>query len=150
METVSKKGRKYLILWAAFCLLVTALGVLLPVKQMRSLGLAGANQANLRTSTGELRDGSLLEFTMELPSEEAEQIGFFFTVNHHTDLEGQLSLRAIQGEHTVGEQQYALEELTEDQFLFVPLALTSGDGERSKDLTVQIFTDAKDRAFRVA
>lgn len=145
METVSKKGRKYLILWAAFCLLVTALGVLLPVKQMRSLGLAGANQANLRTSTGELRDGSLLEFTMELPSEEAEQIGFFFTVNHHTDLEGQLSLRAIQGEHTVGEQQYALEELTEDQFLFVPLALTSGDGERSKDLTVQIFTDAKDR-----
>lgn len=143
METGSKKGKKYLLLWTAFCLLVTAAGMLLPVRQTRSLGLAGANQANLRTATEELTDGNLLEFTLELPSEEAEQIGFFFTVNRHTDLKGQLYIRAFQGDHAAGEQRYALEELTEDQFLFVPLSLTSGTDEGPGSLTVQIFTDAE-------
>ena len=143
MKIRLEKGKKYLLLWTLFCLLVTAAGMLLPVRQLRSLGLEGANQANLRSATEELRDGKVLEFTLELPSEEAEQIGFFFRVHPYEHLKGKLHMLALAGDRPVGEQWYDLEELTEDQFLFVPMDLEPQAEEEPPVLTVQITSDAE-------
>lgn len=143
MEIRLKNGKRYLFLWAVFCLLVAAAGMLLPVRQLCSLGLEGANQANLRSTTEELKDGKQLEFTLELPSGQAEQIGFFFAFHKYEHLKGQLYMLALEGDRPVGEQQYDLEELTEDQFLFVPLSLDQKEEEALPVLTVQIWTDAE-------
>ena len=54
-----EKKKRYLLIWSIFCLLVTAIGVGMPVSQTTSLGLEGANQANLKTVTEELTEGCL-------------------------------------------------------------------------------------------
>jgi len=116
-----EKKKKYLAGWISLCLLAVLIGIAVPVMQTRSLGLEGANQANLRSATEELTDGRVLEFELELPSDTASQIGFFFTVNKHTFEEGTLRLMAFDGDTLIGGREYALKELTEDQFLFVEL-----------------------------
>ena len=45
-----EKKERYLLLWACVCLAVTLAGMLMPVKSIRSQGLEGANQANLKSS----------------------------------------------------------------------------------------------------
>lgn len=56
-----KNRNKYLVVWAVICLLVVIIGIALPVTRNCSLGLEGANQANLRKATEELTEGSILD-----------------------------------------------------------------------------------------
>ena len=42
-----EKKKRYLLYWAVVCLLVFIIGAAIPRSEMRSLGLEGANQANL-------------------------------------------------------------------------------------------------------
>lgn len=115
------KNKKYLAVWALVCLAVVLIGTAIPVSQTRSLGLEGANQANLCTATEELTAGRVLEFELELPTDTAQQIGFFFATNGHEFSGGALRLMAYDGGTLIGGREFALEELTEDQFLFVDL-----------------------------
>lgn len=116
-----ERKKKYLAVWALLCLAVVLIGTAIPVTQARSLGLEGANQANLSSATEELTAGHVLEFELEMPADTARQIGFFFTTNEHEFSEGTLRLLAFDGDSLIGGREYALEELTEDQFLFVNL-----------------------------
>jgi len=136
MEILRSKG--FLWKWAIFCLLAVFVGIAIPVTKMQSIGLEGANQANLLEATDELTSGKLLEFVLEPPTNQAEQIGFFFTTNKHVFTDGILSLTALDAgqNQVVGKQEFALRDLEEDQFLFVKLERTP------KTLKVQIETDA--------
>ena len=49
-----EKKKRYLLYWAVVCLLVFIIGAAIPRSEMRSLGLEGANQANLKNATEEL------------------------------------------------------------------------------------------------
>lgn len=141
---VKPDGKKqYLILWAVLCLLITLAGILMPVTQSRSLGLEGANQANLNSATEELTEGRLLEFKIEPPSDTVQQIGFFFTVNRHEFKEGKLKILALDGETLIGGQEFALKELTEDQFLFIPLTFQELE-QIPEQITIRICSDAPD------
>ena len=71
-------GKKHLLIWAVCCLLITAAGIAYPVTSARSLGLEGANQANMVSRTEELTAGRVLEFVLEPPADTAEEIGFSF------------------------------------------------------------------------
>lgn len=115
------KKRKYLAGWIAICVLLVLAGIAVPVTEPRALGLEGANQANLRSATEELTEGHVLEFEVDPPTDTASQIGFFFTVNHHEFEKGVLEIQAFDGEELIGSSEFALEELTEDQFLFTEL-----------------------------
>lgn len=140
-----KPGNKkqYLIFWALICLTVVIAGILIPVRQMRSLGLEGANQANLKSATEELTKGRILEFTMEPPSDTVEQIGFFFHTNGHAFESGTLRILALDKETVIGGKEFDLKELKEDQFLFIPLPFEELDSIPSI-LTVRIFCDAEE------
>lgn len=143
MKIKPENKKQYLILWAAVCLIVSIIGILIPVRQVRSLGLEGANQANLRSATEELTEGKLLEFLLEPPSGTAEQIGFFFTPNGHDFENGILRISVLDKETVIGGREFALKELTEDQFLFVPLSFAESEQVPSV-ITVRIFCDAKE------
>lgn len=143
MKRKPENKTKYLILWALICLAVTAAGILRPIRQLRSLGLEGANQANLKSVTEELTEGRLLEFTIEPPSDTAEQIGFFFHTNGHDFSEGRIRILALDGETVIGGKDFELEELTEDEFLFIPLSFEELQKAPSM-VTVRMFCDAKE------
>ena len=59
-----EKKKRYLLYWAVVCLLVFIIGAVIPRSEMRSLGLEGANQANLKNATEELTEGKTLTFTV--------------------------------------------------------------------------------------
>ena len=132
-----KNRNKYLAVWAVICLLVVIIGIALPVTRNCSLGLEGANQANLRRATEELTEGTILEFTVNPPEPTANQIGFFFTVNKHEFEEGILRIAAFDGEELIGGQDFPLEDLDEDRFLFISLA------HSPEELTVRMTCDAR-------
>lgn len=137
-----EKRERYLFLWACVCLAVTLAGILTPVKSMRSQGLEGANQANLKSSTGELTEGKVLEFVLEPPADTVEQIGFFFTDNGHAFQQGSLKLLVLDERQTrIGGQEYALEDLTENQFLSIPISFRELERIPEK-FTVYISSDA--------
>lgn len=132
-----KNRNKYLGVWAVICLLVVIIGIALPVTRNCSLGLEGANQANLRKATEELTEGTILEFTVNPPKPTANQIGFFFTVNKHEFEEGILRIAAFDGEELIGGQDFPLEDLDEDRFLFISL------DHSPEELTVRMTCDAR-------
>ncbi len=132
-----KNRKKSLAVWAVICLLIVMIGIALPVTKSCSLGLEGANQANLRTATEELTEGNLLEFTVHPPEATADQIGFFFTVNKHEFETGTLRIMAFDGDELIGGQDFPLEELDSDRFLFVHL------DHSPEELTVRISCDAR-------
>ncbi|MDO4261767.1 MAG: DUF2142 domain-containing protein [Eubacteriales bacterium] len=135
MKKLDKKTT-YLAGWIVLCLLAALLRIAVPVEQQRSLGLEGANQANLKSASGELTEGRELEFELELPSDTAERIGFFFRANDHEYKEGTLTLLAFDGETQIGRTDMELAGLTEDQFVFVDFSPCPGT------LTVRIRCDA--------
>ncbi|MBS6396813.1 MAG: DUF2142 domain-containing protein [Clostridiales bacterium] len=139
-----EKEKKYLVIWALICLLVVAAGMAVPVRQQQSQGLEGANQANLGSTTGELTDGRLLEFTFEPPAETVEEIGFFFAVNGHEFTEGTLRILAFHEDTVIGGQDFELKELTEDQFLFVKLPFAELD-ELPDTVRIRMTCDAKEK-----
>ena len=94
--------KKYLAIWLLICLAVVLIGTAIPVREARSLGLSGANQANLKSATEELTEGHELIFQVDMPSETASQIGFFFTINKHQFTDGELSICAYDGEEQIG------------------------------------------------
>ena len=113
------KEKRNLLLWACICILITVVGMAIPVEQSRSQGIGGANQANIYSKTEELIRGRTLEFSVEPSEAVPEQIGFFFTPNGHVYEEEKLRITAFDQDAVIGEQEYALKDLTEDQFLFV-------------------------------
>lgn len=143
MRVKIRSRKQYLALWAFVCLAVTIIGILIPVRQFATLGLEGANQANLVSATEELTAGRVLEFRLELPQDPAGKIGFFFTVKNHEFSEGTLYLSGFAGNMPVGEQEYALEELTEDRFLFLPLDFEQLE-QMPEEIVVKIFSDAEE------
>lgn len=112
------------------------IGTAIPVREARSLGLFGANQANLKSATEELTEGHELIFQVDMPSETASQIGFFFTINKHQFTEGELSICAYDGEKQIGKTVTPLTDMEADQFLFVKFSRCP------KTLTVRISSDA--------
>lgn len=124
------------------CLMVTLAGILRPVSQTRSLGLEGANQANLRTRTEELTEGRVLEFTLDLPADTAEQIGFFFSSNRHVYTQETLRILALDGETLIGGQEFPLKDMEENQFFFIDLPLTKME-ERPEQIQIRIYSDAQ-------
>lgn len=135
-DKIPDKKNRYLLYWICFCLLAALIGAAVPVKEMRSLGLEGANQANLRSATGELTEGHELTFTLTPPTDTARQIGFFFTVNGHAFEEGALRLLVFDGDILIGGKEFPLKELTEDGFLFAGFDYTP------EVLTVRMTCDA--------
>ncbi|MCD8248287.1 MAG: DUF2142 domain-containing protein [Lachnospiraceae bacterium] len=122
-DSLPGNKKQYLIIWAVLCLLIVIVGIAIPVSETCSQGLEGANQANLVHTTDELVEGRVLEFTLEAPAGTSTQIGFFFSVNGHIFPDGTLRIMAYDQESgtLVGGREFPLEELTEDQFLFVDL-----------------------------
>lgn len=139
-----EKKNKYLLIWILVCIFAMTLGMVLPVKQYRSQGLEGANQANLKSRTEELTEGRILEFHLELSVDMVEQIGFFFTSNGHPYEEEKLWIEALEGERLIDQAEYDLKELSDNQFLFVPLPFE--DQEKLPDeITVRIYSDAESK-----
>lgn len=134
------REKRWLLIWAVICLAVVGIGIVLPVEEMRSQGLEGANQANLRSKTEELTEGKLLEFEVDGVPGRASQIGFFFTGNGYTFEDGVLLLEAFAGNKVIGRTKAALSEMEKDQFFFVPLS-----EEQPEELRVRISCDAKER-----
>lgn len=132
---------KWLMVWAVICLVVMGVGMAVPVRQMRSVGLEGANQANLRSKTEELTEGKVLEFVLGEPKRTAKEIGFFFSVNGHTFEDGMLWMEALEGDVVIGESEIALRQMEEDQFGFVPVVFGDKEEEESLPLTVRIWCD---------
>lgn len=128
--------KKYLAIWLLICLAVVLIGTAIPVREARSLGLSGANQANLKSATEELTEGHELIFQVDMPSETASQIGFFFTINKHQFTEGELSICAYDGEEQIGKTVTPLTDMEADQFLFVKFSRCP------ETLTVRISSDA--------
>lgn len=143
MKIKPKNKKQYLIVWAVICLAVTIAGILMPVSQVRSLGLEGANQANLKSATEELTEGRMLEFMLEPPSDTVEQIGFFFHTNGYEFESGTIRILALDGENLIGGKEFALRELTEDQFLFIPLSFRELK-QIPASVTIRILCDAAD------
>jgi len=137
-----EQKKQYLIVWAFICVITVIAGILIPVRQIRSLGLEGANQANLREKTEELTEGRLLEFTLELPGDTAEQIGFFFSPNGHVFEKGHLRMLALDKETVIGGKEFELREMETDQFLFIPFQLEA-QKQMPSVITVRIFSDAE-------
>ncbi len=122
-SSLPENKKRYLVIWAVLCLLVIVVGIAIPVSETCSQGLEGANQANLVHTTDELVEGRVLEFTLEAPAGTSTQIGFFFSMNGHISMSGTLRILAYDQETgtLIGGKDFPLEELTEDQFLFVGL-----------------------------
>ena len=138
------KKKKYLLIWAVICLLFTATGIFIPVKQARSQGLEGANQANLRTRTEELTDGRLLEFEVKLPTDTAEQIGFFFSGNDYVYDQESIRMMAYSGEVLIGGQEFPLKDMQALHFLSIDLSLEELE-KKPEMLTVQISSNAQEK-----
>lgn len=131
---------KGLLVWAVICLAVMGIGMAVPVREMRSMGLEGANQANISSKTEELVKGRELRFVLEEPQQSAEQIGFFFTTNGHTFEDGMITVESFAGEEHLETTWLQLREMEGDQFVFVPTPLERAEGTAS-NLTVRIWCD---------
>ncbi len=131
-------GRRNFLIWTAACAVLVLLLIAVPVTEQRSLGLEGANQANIKTATEELTAGKLLEFRLESSADTAREIGFFFRTNGREYADGTLRIAAFDEEKLIGGKDYALSELKEDQFLFVKL------DDAPERLTVRIACDARE------
>lgn len=136
-EDGMEKKKRYLLYWAVVCLLVFIIGAAIPRSEMRSLGLEGANQANLKNATEELTEGKTLTFTVAPPEKTTDQIGFFVTLNGHEFKDGMLRIIASDGEKVIGGRDFPLADLNRDQFLFVKLE------EVPEILTVRIASDSR-------
>ncbi len=136
-----EKKKKYLLIWAVVCMLVAAAGILIPVEQICSQGLEGANQANLRSKTEELTAEKVLEFVLTPPADTVQQIGFFFTANGHEFEQGSLKiLVADDREVLIGGQEFTLNELSDQQFLSVKIPFA--ELERiPEEIKVRIYSD---------
>lgn len=75
-EDGMEKKKRYLLYWAVVCLLVFIIGAAIPRSEMRSLGLEGANQANLKNATEELTEGKTLTFTVAPPEKRQTRSAF--------------------------------------------------------------------------
>lgn len=139
-----EKKKTCLLIWTGICILVMLAGMLMPVERLCSQGLEGANQANLRSRTGELTAGKTLEFVLEPPAETVQQIGFFFTANGHDFQEGSLRILVLDDQEVlIGGQEYALKGMSDRQFLSVPVSFAGLD--RVPELIkVHISSDAKE------
>ena len=142
MKITLEHKKQYLTLWAVICLITVIAGILTPVRKTCSLGLEGANQANLREKTEELTEGKLLEFTLELPENTAEQIGFFFSPNGHVFEKERLRILVLDKETVIGGKEFELQEMESDQFLFTPLRFEA-QKQIPSVITVRIFSDAE-------
>lgn len=135
-----ERGKRWLLIWAVICLITVVVGSIVPVEEMRSQGLEGANQANLRSKTEELIQGKILEFALDKVPGRASQIGFFFTGNGYTFEDGVLVVEAFAGEQIIGSLELVLSKMEGDQFLFVPLSEDGIEG-----LKVRISCNAKEK-----
>lgn len=135
-----ERGKRWLLIWAVICLITVVVGSIVPVEEMRSQGLEGANQANLRSKTEELTQGKILEFALDKVPGRASQIGFFFTGNGYTFEDGVLVVEAFAGEQIIGSLELVLSKMEGDQFLFVPLSEDGIEG-----LKVRISCNAKEK-----
>ncbi|RHW02668.1 hypothetical protein DXA90_10505 [Clostridiaceae bacterium OF09-1] len=68
--------KKYLAIWLLICLAVVLIGTAIPVREARSLGLSGANQANLKSATEELTEGHELIFQVDMPRRQPVRLDF--------------------------------------------------------------------------
>ncbi|MBR5509662.1 MAG: DUF2142 domain-containing protein [Lachnospiraceae bacterium] len=136
------KKKKYLLVWGLICLLFTAVGILKPVEQARSQGLEGANQANLRTKTEELTAEKLLTFEIELPTDTAEQLGFFFSGNDYEYEQESLRIMAYAGEVLIGGQEFLLKDMQSLHFLSIDLPMEELE-RKPERLTIQIRSNAQ-------
>lgn len=142
MEMRLEKKRMFLLIWMSLCILFVIAGMLKPVETLCSQGLEGANQANLRSRTEELTVGKMLEFVVEPPVGIVQEIGFFFTANGHVFKEGSVKILVLDDrEVLIGGQEYALEEISDNQFLSVPVSFEEPDRIPEK-LKVCIYSDA--------
>jgi len=135
------KKKQGLLIWTGICIFIIVAGMLLPVKETRTQGIGGANQANLKSKTEELTEGRILEFVLEHPQETAEEIGFFFTSNGHDYGEETVRITAMTGETVIGECTYQLKEISDNRFLFVPLPFETLETAPEK-ISVKICSDA--------
>lgn len=135
-----ERGKRWLLIWAVICLITVVVGSIVPVEEMRSQGLEGANQANIRSKTEELTQGKILEFALDKVPGRASQIGFFFTGNGYTFEDGVLVVEAFAGEQIIGSLELVLSKMEGDQFLFVPLSEDGIEG-----LKVRISCNAKEK-----
>ncbi len=135
-----ERGKRWLLIWAVICLITVVVGTIVPVEEMRSQGLEGANQANLRSKTEELTQGKILEFALDKVPGRASQIGFFFTGNGYTFEDEVLVVEAFAGEQIIGSLELVLSKMEGDQFLFVPLSEDGIEG-----LKVRISCNAKEK-----
>lgn len=141
MEMRLEKKKKLLLIWTGICILVMLAGIRKPVERLCSQGLEGANQANLRSRTEELTAGKTLEFVLEPPAATVQQIGFFFTANGHDFQEGSLRILVLDDQEVlIGGQEYALDGMTDQQFLSVPVSFAELD-RIPEQLKVRIGTD---------
>lgn len=133
---------RYLFLWVFVCFAITLVGILLPVNQLQSIGLEGANQANLKSKTEELTQGRLLEFLIDLPSDTIEQLGFYVSSNEHEFTGETLRIYAFD-EHDVliSGKEFALSDLETDQFLFIDFDIVF---KTALSMKIQISSDAKE------
>lgn len=142
-KTKLGKRERYLFIWACICLAAALAGMLVPVTRLRSQGLEGANQANLKSATEELTAGRVLEFVLEPPADTVEQIGFFFTSNGHAFEKGSLRILVMDEKQVlIGGQEYPLADLTENQFLSVPVSFEEL-GRTPETITVSISGNAE-------
>ena len=141
MEMRLEKKKKLLLIWTGICILVMLAGIRKPVERLCSQGLEGANQANLRSRTEELTAGKTLEFVLEPPAATVQQIGFFFTANGHDFQKGSMRILVLDDQEVlIGGQEYALDGMTDQQFLSVPVSFAELD-RIPEQLKVRIGTD---------
>lgn len=138
MRNLEQK-KKYLLIWAVVCILTAVIGICIPVSQATSLGLEGANQANLKTTTEELTEGRHLEFHLELPNDTADSIGFFFCGNEHVYDQEWVRIIALDDETVIGGQEFSLKEMERLHFLSIHLPLE----DTPEELTIRISTNAQ-------
>lgn len=135
------KKKRYLLLWVFVCVLITFIGILLPVNQLQSIGLEGANQANLKNKTEELTEGNVLEFHIEPPSDSARQIGFYISSNEYEFTKESLKILAFdKNDSLIAGKDFALSDLEGSQFWFLDFETVPQDF-----IKIQISSDAMER-----
>lgn len=133
--------KRSLLVWIGICVMIMIIGMAIPVEQRCSQGIGGANQANIKSRTEELTEGRTLRFVLESFPDTTEQIGFFFASNGHEYKEGKIRIAVLNGTTVIGEREYELADLSEDQFLFVPLSFQEMESV-PKELQAEISSNA--------
>lgn len=133
--------KRHLMIWACICLLIVLIGMAVPTEALRSQGIGGANQANLKRKTMEVTEGRGVDFYFSPPSDNLHRIGFFFTFNGYDYTDEKLWITATAESKTLGRAEYALQDCEDDQFLFVPLSMEEFT-EPPEEIRVEILSDA--------